>query len=99
MLAETGHALGMTTDAGAEILMHIGIDTVTLEGAPFTAHVAVGEHVDAGQLLMDVDLDAIRAAGLDPVTPVIITNTDAYAKVTPHVDDAVRPGDPLVELA
>ena len=48
---------------------------------------------------MDIDLDAIRAAGLDPVTAVIVTNSDAYTKVTPHVDDAVRPGDPLVELA
>lgn len=99
VLAETGHALGMTTDAGAEVLMHIGIDTVTLEGKPFTAHVKVGEHVEAGQLLMDVDLDTIRAAGLDPVTPVIVTNTDAYATVTPHAGAAVRPGDALVELA
>ncbi len=99
VLTETGHALGMTTNAGAEVLMHIGVDTVTLEGKPFTAHVAVGDHVEAGQLLMDIDLDAIRAAGLDPVTAVIVTNSDAYTKVTPHVDDAVRPGDPLVELA
>ena len=99
VLAETGHALGMTTDAGAEVLMHIGIDTVTLEGKPFTAHVKVGEHVEAGQLLMDVDLDAIRAAGLDPVTPVIVTNTDAYATVTPHAGAAVRPGEALVELS
>lgn len=99
VLAETGHALGMTTDAGAEVLMHIGIDTVTLEGAPFTAHVKVGDHVEAGQLLMDVDLDAIRAAGLDPVTPVIVTNTDAYATVTPHAGATVRPGEALVELS
>lgn len=99
VLAETGHALAMTTDAGAEVLMHIGIDTVTLKGAPFTAHVRLGDHVEAGQLLMDVDLDAIRAAGLDPVTPVIVTNSDAYARVTPHVDAAVRHGEKLVELA
>ena len=99
VLAETGHALGMTTDAGAEVLMHIGIDTVTLEGKPFTAHVKAGEHVEAGQLLMDVDLDAIRAAGLDPVTPVIVTNTDAYATVTPHAGASVRAGDALVDLA
>ncbi len=99
VLAETGHALGMTTDAGAEVLMHIGIDTVTLEGAPFTAHVKVGDHVEAGQLLMDVDLDAIRAAGLDPVTPVIVTNTDAYAEVTPHAGAEVHAGDALVDLA
>ncbi len=99
VLAETGHALGMTTDAGAEVLMHIGIDTVTLEGKPFTAHVAVGQHVEAGQLLMDVDLDQIRAAGLDPVTPVIVTNADAYATVAPHVGMAVRAGESLVELS
>lgn len=99
VLAETGHALGMTTDAGAEILMHIGIDTVTLNGAPFTAHVRIGEHVGAGQLLMDVDVDAIRAAGLDPVTPLIVTNSDAYAGVTAHTGTEVRPGEVLVELA
>ncbi len=99
VLAETGHALGMTTDAGAEVLMHIGIDTVTLEGRPFAAHVKVGDHVEAGQLLMDVDLDAIRAAGLDPVTPVIVTNADAYATVAPHVGMAVRAGESLVELS
>lgn len=99
VLAETGHALGMTTDAGCEVLMHIGIDTVTLEGKPFTAHVKVGDHVEAGQLLMDVDLDAIRAAGLDPVTPVIVTNTDAYAEVTPHAGAEVHAGDALVDLA
>ena len=99
VLAETGHALGMTTDAGAEILMHIGIDTVTLNGAPFTAHVRIGEHVGAGQLLMDVDVDAIRAAGLEPVTPLIVTNSDAYAGVTAHTGTEVRPGEVLVELA
>ena len=99
VLAETGHALGMTTEAGAEVLMHIGIDTVTLEGKPFAAHVKVGDRVEAGQLLMDVDLDAIRAAGLDPVTPVIVTNTDAYTSVTPNVGTPVSAGDPLVKLA
>ena len=99
VLAETGHALGMTTDAGAEVLMHIGIDTVTLEGGPFTAHVKVGDHVKAGQLLMDVDLDAIRAAGLDPVTPVIVTNDEAYTRVTPHAGTTVRAGESLVELS
>lgn len=99
VLAETGHALGMTTDSGAEILMHIGIDTVTLEGAPFTAHVAVGDHVEAGQLLMEVDLEAIKKAGLNPVTPVIVTNTDAYATLVPHTGATVHPGDPLVDLS
>ena len=97
VLADTGHAVGMKTDGGTEILMHIGIDTVTLKGAPFTAHVKVGDHVDAGQLLMDIDLDAIKAAGLDTVTPVIISNTAEFAEVSPVASGAVAPGDAIVE--
>ena len=99
VLAETGHALGMTTDAGAEVLVHVGIDTVTLGGAPYTALVAVGEHVEAGQPLMEVDLAAIAEAGLNPVTPVVVTNADAYAALAPRTGTAVRPGDPLIGLS
>ncbi len=98
VLADTGHAVGMSTDAGCELLMHIGIDTVTLEGKPFTAHVKVGDHVTAGQLLMDIDLDYIKSKGLDTVTPVIITNTAAYETVEPHVGGAVAPGDALIDV-
>ena len=98
VLAETGHAVGMNTDAGTEVLMHIGIDTVTLEGKPFTAHVKVGDHVEAGQLLMDVDLDYIKAQGLDTVTPVIITNTASYESVAPVAHDTVTVGDPIITV-
>ena len=98
VLAETGHAVGMNTDAGTEVLMHIGIDTVTLEGKPFTAHVKVGDHVEAGQLLMDVDLDYIKAQGLDTVTPVIITNTASYEGVAPVAHDTVAVGDPIITV-
>ena len=98
VFAETGYAVGMITDAGCEILMHVGIDTVSLEGRPFRAHVKPGDHVACGDLLLDIDLAAIEAAGLSTVTPVIISNTPAYAVVEPHVGSAVKPGDALIDV-
>ena len=77
-LLSSKHAIGIIGDNGAEVLVHVGIDTVTLDGGPFEAHVAQGDRVRAGQLLVEADLDAIRAAGLSPVTPVVITNGDDY---------------------
>lgn len=99
VLADTGHAVGMKTDAGTEVLMHIGIDTVALEGKPFTARVKLGDHVTAGQPLMDIDLEYIRAQGLDTATPVIVTNTADYASVEALADGSVKPGDPVVSVA
>lgn len=98
VLAETGHAVGMMTDTGTEILMHIGIDTVGLEGKPFTPHVKVGDHVTAGEPLMDVDLAYIKAQGLDTVTPIIITNTAAYEAVEPCASGTVTVGDPIIKV-
>ena len=98
VLADTGHAVGIAADNGAEILMHVGIDTVGLEGKPFTAHVKVGDHVNAGQLLMDIDLDYIRAQGLDTVTPIIITNTASYEAVEPCANGPVKVGDQVVTV-
>ena len=98
VLADTGHAVGIAADNGAEILMHVGIDTVRLEGKPFTAHVKVGDHVNAGQLLMDIDLDYIRAQGLDTVTPIIITNTASYEAVEPCANGPVKVGDQVVTV-
>jgi PTS system sucrose-specific IIC component len=97
VLAETGHAVGLLSDSGAEVLIHIGIDTVTLKGEPFSAHTAVGAHVSKGDLLMDVDLKKIEDAGLSTVTPVIITNTADYSEVTPH-EGTVNAGDALIDL-
>lgn len=99
VLADTGHAVGMKTDAGTEVLMHIGIDTVALEGKPFTARVKLGDHVTTGQPLMDIDLEYIRAQGLDTVTPVIVTNTADYASVEALAGGPVKPGDPVVSVA
>lgn len=77
----TKHALGIVTEAGLEVLVHIGLDTVSLEGKPFTVHVVEGEKVAAGDLLVTADLDAIRAAGRETSTVVVFTNGDAIKSV------------------
>ncbi|EHI75789.1 PTS system IIBC component [Streptococcus sp. oral taxon 058 str. F0407] len=77
----TKHALGLVTDTGLEVLVHIGLDTVSLEGKPFTVHVAEGQKVAAGDLLVTADLDAIRAAGRETSTVVVFTNGDAIKSV------------------
>ena len=77
----TKHALGLVTEAGLEVLVHIGLDTVSLEGKPFNVHVAEGQKVAAGDLLVTADLDAIRAAGRETSTVVVFTNGDAIKSV------------------
>jgi PTS system sucrose-specific IIC component len=98
MLFDTKHAVGLAADDGTEVLIHIGVDTVELAGAPFEAHVAAGDAVKAGDLLITADLDAIKAAGKPTATMVIVTNTDDYASVTPEVG-AVKAGEKLVTVA
>ncbi|MBP3894145.1 MAG: PTS system trehalose-specific EIIBC component [Atopobiaceae bacterium] len=85
MLFDTKHAIGLLADDGAEILIHIGVDTVELEGKPFTAHCAQGDKVKAGDLLMEVDLDALEAAGKPSATMVIVTNSDSYSAIKANV--------------
>ena len=97
MLFDTKHAIGLMTDDGIEILIHIGVDTVELGGEPFTTHVAQFDRVEAGQLLIEADLDAIKAAGKDTATMVIVTNTDDYASVEPTVGP-VKAGEKLVTV-
>ena len=77
----TKHALGLVTEAGLEVLVHIGLDTVSLEGKPFTVHVAEGQKVAAGDLLVTADLDAIRVAGRETSTVVVFTNAEAIKSV------------------
>ena len=77
----TKHALGLVTEAGLEVLVHIGLDTVSLEGKPFTVHVTEGQKVAAGDLLVTADLDAIRAAGRETSTVVVFTNGDVLKSV------------------
>ncbi|CAM4176726.1 PTS system trehalose-specific EIIBC component [Streptococcus penaeicida] len=78
VLFPTKHAVGLVSTDGAELLMHIGMDTVNLEGKGFTAHVSQGDYVKAGDKLISFDMDAIKEAGYPTETPVIVTNQDAY---------------------
>ena len=95
---ETHHAVGMTTADGAELLMHIGIDTVKLGGKHFTYLVNEGDKVKKGQPLIRFDLEAIKAEGYPVTTPVIVCNTDDYAAVEAKASGTVKQGDALLEL-
>ena len=95
---ETHHAVGMTTVDGAELLMHIGIDTVKLGGKHFTYLVNEGDKVKKGQPLIRFDLEAIKAEGYPVTTPLIVCNTDDYAAVATKASGTVKQGDALLEL-
>ena len=95
---ETHHAVGMTTADGAELLMHIGIDTVKLGGKHFTYLVNEGDKVKRGQPLIRFELEAIKAEGYPVTTPVIVCNTDDYAVVEAKASGTVKQGDALLEL-
>lgn len=75
---DSRHAIGIKGDEGIEVLVHVGLDTVHMEGKPFVAHIAQGDHVEAGQLLVEADLQAIRDAGYDTTTPVVVLNSRKY---------------------
>lgn len=92
----TGHAIGLTLDDGRELLIHVGMDTVQLEGRYFKAHVAQGDKVAAGQLLIEFEPEKIRAAGFKTITPVIVTNTTNYQEVTATAETAVNFNDLLL---
>lgn len=95
---ETGHAYGLKSDDGAEVLIHIGIDTVSMEGKGFTQKVSANQKVKKGDVLGTFDSKAIADAGLDDTTMIIITNTADYSEVTPVADGSVREGDNLLDV-
>ena len=95
---DTGHAFGIRTDDGVEVLVHVGIDTVRLEGKGFDVHAAKDQRVEAGDLLADVDMAAIRSAGYDTTTIVVVINTAAMKSVTPRSAGAVGLGDPIIDV-
>ena len=97
-LFDTHHAIGLVTDTGAELLLHIGIDTVKLNGEHFTPHVKNGQKVKKGDLLISFDIDAIKAAGYLVTTPMIVCNTDRYAAVKPLAQGKVKPGQDLLRV-
>ena len=94
----TGHAFGLKTANGAEILIHVGIDTVSMNGDGFEKKVAQGDKVKAGDVLGTFEAEKIAAAGLDDTTMVIVTNTADYASVTPVAEGALAKGDAIIEV-
>jgi PTS system beta-glucosides-specific IIC component len=99
MMFTTGHAVSLVADCGAEILIHVGLETVGLEGKPFTIHAANGDKVKKGQLLIEVDLEAVKAAGLPTITPMLICNTDDYPTFNTFVGKDVTNEDVVIALA
>ena len=97
-VAGTGHAYGIKTDDGVEVLVHVGIDTVRLKGEGFTVSVAKGDRVEAGDLLATVNLETIKAAGYDPTTIVVVTNTKNLTAVTPITGKDVVVGDAVIDI-
>ncbi len=98
MVYDTKHAIGITSDEGVEILIHIGIDTVKLGGKHFDIKVAAGEYVKAGDLLAIVDFEGIKNEGYRIVTPIIITNTDKYQTIQTIANNEVKHRDALIEI-
>lgn len=96
-LFETKHAIGITSDEGVELLIHIGLDTVKLGGEHFTAHIKAGDKVKKGDLLVEFDIDAIKKAGYDIITPVLVTNAYDYKDVLSFIDREVKEKDELLK--
>ena len=95
---KTLHAVLMKTDSGAELIIHVGLDTVSLDGKYYVGYVKDGDRVSKGDLLIEFDIEAIRGAGFDVVTPVIVTNSTDYRDVKMVDSGTVAVGDQLLEL-
>lgn len=98
MVFDTSHALTMQTDDGAELLLHIGLDTVKLKGVPFTAHVSAGNKVHKGDLLIEADLEKIKEAGLHTITPVLVCNTDDFEEISLLKEGMAASGDDVLNI-
>ncbi len=99
MMFNTGHAVSLIADCGAEILIHVGLETVSLEGKHFTIHAENGQKVKKGDLLIEADIAAIKAEGFNTITPVLICNTPDYATFKTVTDKAVTNADVVISLA
>lgn len=98
LMFDTGHAVSLLADGGAEVLIHVGLDTVKLAGKHFKTHKKNGDAVKRGDLLIEFDLEAIRAEGYDTITPVVVCNTDAFSSVEAQTGTTVAALDPLLTL-
>ena len=97
-IAETRHAIGFAGDNGLEILVHVGLDTVKMGGDGFTGHVHSGDAVKKGDLILEIDLEKVKAAGYDTSTLVVICNTDDYGDVRGLDNKEVQPGDDVIVI-
>ena len=95
---DTKHAVGLSTESGMELLIHIGVNTVELGGKYYTAHVKDGDHVKKGQLLVSFDMDKIKESGYDVTTPLIVTNSDDYKDVKLLKEGVTASGDKVLEI-
>ena len=98
MVFDTLHAISMTTEYGAEILIHVGLDTVKLKGEGFESHVKSGDMVKKGQLLLTADLKTIQEAGYDVIIPLLICNTSEFASVHAVIGKEVEPGEDVLRI-
>ena len=98
MVFDTLHAVSLNASNGAEILVHVGLDTVSLKGKGFKAHVQAGDKVKKGDLMLEVDLEFLKSEGFDIITPVLVCNTDDYASVEALSGKDVEPGDDVVRI-
>ena len=94
----TGHAVGLLTETGVELLIHVGIDTVKLKGSHYTIHRKNDEYVDPGDILMEFDAEAISAKGYDTVTPVVVCNSHEFKDISFAPQGRIRTGEPLIVL-
>lgn len=98
MVFETKHAIGLVAENGVEVMIHVGLDTVNMKGEGFTAHVKAGDQVEVGDLLLEVDLEAVKAAGHPTVTPIVITNTANYQAVELIKTGDIQHGDDILTI-
>ena len=98
MVFDTKHAVSLVSAKGTELLIHVGLDTVMLKGEHYTVHVEAGASVKKGDLLLEFDMEAIKAAGYDTIVPVVVCNTDDYKNIICTTGKQVEPGDTVMEL-
>ena len=98
MVFETGHALGLVSEDGVELLIHVGLDTVKLNGKYFTAHVKDNQEINEGDLLLEFDMEGIKSEGYLIESPIIVTNTGDYKSINTAAEGGVEKNDRLLEI-
>ena len=99
MMFDTGHAVSLIADFGAEVLIHVGLETVSLGGKHFTIRAKNGDKVKKGDLLMEFDLEAIKAEGFNTITPMLVCNSGDYGTFETYIDKSVTSADAVIGLA